>query len=290
MRARTILAMLPLLGTAAVGASGCARDNLTPATPQASPTPGPVPACIPNLDGVITADEMQPAIGVAAHFDVTTGEHSIDVAQTQSASGGAPGWDWSWSAASDAGFDLVGSDMASKWYAPYFPGAQFAAPIDTADTTEGIYKKDDTAVWLMGVASTEEQPANGKTLLIYQQPIALYKFPLQVGASWTSTGTVTNGTLYGLAYAGYDTYDVSVDASGELDLPDFTFQQVLRVRTNVTVQPSVGYTSTRKLVGFFFECYGEVARATSDLNETQDDFTSASEVRRLGLPPQGGHS
>jgi hypothetical protein len=32
---------------------------------------------------------------------------------------------------------------------------------------------------------------------------------------------------------------------------------------------------------FFFECFGEVARATSQPNETQDDFTTAAELRRL---------
>ena len=258
-------------------AAGCAGENLTPSPATLSPTPTPPPACVPNLDGVIDASEMQPALGVPAHFDVTTGDTAVDLQS----------WNWSGAWPATAGFDLEGVGLSAKWYAASFPGGQFAAPIDAADTTEGVYAADDTALWLLGLASTAQSP---KTLLVYQQPIALYRFPLHVGESWTSTGTVVNGTFDGVPYAGYDTYDVSVDASGELVLPDFTFTQVLRVRTDVTVQPAVGVISTRKLVSYLFECYGEVARATSRLDETQDDFTTASEVRRLALPPNGGHT
>jgi hypothetical protein len=31
-----------------------------------------------------------------------------------------------------------------------------------------------------------------------------------------------------------------------------------------------------------FECFGEIARATSQPNETNDDFTTAAELRRFG--------
>jgi hypothetical protein len=100
--------------------------------------------------------------------------------------------------------------------------------------------------------------------------------------AWTSTGVVMNGTLRGLPYAGQDTYELTDDATGELVLPDLTFEQAHRVRSKVTVAPSAGATITTKQVSFFFECFGEVARATSQPNETQDDFTTAAEVRRFG--------
>ena len=64
---------------------------------------------------------------------------------------------------------------------------------------------------------------------------------------------------------------------------DLTFTQAMRVQTNVTAEPAVGLPVTRRQAGFVFECFGEVARATSRDNETQDDFTAAAEVRRLGL-------
>ena len=113
----------------------------------------------------------------------------------------------------------------------------------------------------------------------------LYRFPLVAGAAWTSIGEVKNGTLRGLPFASKDTYDVKVDGTGELGLPDFILTQALRVRTNVSIVPSAGQTTTQRQVGFIFECLGEAARATSNLNEPNENFTVASEVRRLGLAP-----
>ena len=92
-----------------------------------------------------------------------------------------------------------------------------------------------------------------------------------------------NATVRGLPYAGRDTYQVSVDASGRLELTDLTFTQVLRVRTQLTVEPAVGATVTRRQVSWMFECFGEVARAVSLDGELQEDFTTTSELRRLGL-------
>jgi hypothetical protein len=45
----------------------------------------------------------------------------------------------------------------------------------------------------------------------------------------------------------------------------------------------VGIPTTRRQVGFLTECYGEVARATSENNEPTEDFTRAAELRRVGL-------
>jgi len=75
------------------------------------------------------------------------------------------------------------------------------------------------------------------------------------------------------------------DAIGTMILPDFTFTQVHRVRTNLTNAPVVGATSTTRQVSFIFECFGEVARATSQTNEPNVDFTTAAEQRRLGATP-----
>jgi hypothetical protein len=36
-------------------------------------------------------------------------------------------------------------------------------------------------------------------------------------------------------------------------------------------------------VSFFFQCFGEVARATSQTNDTNENFTTAAQVRRFGL-------
>ena len=79
------------------------------------------------------------------------------------------------------------------------------------------------------------------------------------------------------------TYTISDDATGEVILPDLTFTQAHRIRQKVTINPAAGQTVVTYQTSFYFECFGEVARATSQVNETNPDFTTAAEVRRLGL-------
>jgi hypothetical protein len=155
---------------------------------------------------------------------------------------------------------------------------------------EAVYSHDDVAMRLHGVASVEENPAIGQTLMVYQEPIEFFPFDLFVGKAWTQTGVVENGTLRGLApWSQDDTYEVEVDAAGELRLPDFTFSQVLRVSTKVTISPKAGTQEgySQRQVSFLFECFGEVARASSLLFQTPEEdpgreFTMAREIRRLG--------
>jgi hypothetical protein len=192
-------------------------------------------------------------------------------------------WDWSANAPTDQIAVLTASALTGKWYAASFPGGQFVTALDAAGALEAVYVHDEQALWLLGFASAVEAPAEGKTLVVYQQPLQLYRFPLQVGAQWVSAATVQNATVYGLPYAGRDTYEVSVDAAGTIHLPDLTFSQALRTRTRITSEPAVGASVSRRQVSFLFECFGEVARATSRDDEQAVDFTTATEVRRLGM-------
>ena len=76
---------------------------------------------------------------------------------------------------------------------------------------------------------------------------------------------------------------MTVDAIGTIDLPQLTFEQVFRVRTKVTVEPTVGAAVVRHQTAFFSECFAEVARATSGDGEASADFSQAAELRRLGF-------
>jgi hypothetical protein len=279
------LALLASLGFALFFACS---DQDTYLPPDASyPTDGQAPlSCVPNLDGMITADELPVAIGVSEHYMVSapgvTEPVDLDgVVNDQ----GQRVWNWSTSLASDRDFTLTPTTLAGKWYAASFPNGQFVLPIDAGDTTEGVYVHNEQAILLLGIASTVENPAAGKTLVVYGTPVTLYQFPIMVGASWMSQGTSTNATLLGLPYAGTDTYATQVDESGMMILPDFTFTQVFRVSTLVTLAPVAGETTTERQVSFLFECFGEVARATSQPNEPSADFTTAAEIRRLGATP-----
>ena len=274
--------------------AACGNDQTFLPPDAAYTTDGQAPlSCIPNLDGKITSNELQAAIGASERYMVSPAgqNEAISAVAPAGLAGTVNGngqrvWNWSTSLASDKDFTLVPATLAGKWYASSFPNGQFVLPIDAADTTEGVYLHDDQAIRLLGIASTLESPTQGKTLVVYETPVILYQFPIEVGASWTSTGVSKNATLLGLPYAGTDTYATQVDASGVMILPDYTFTQVMRVSTLVTVAPDVGPPpNTQRQVSFLFECFGEVARATSVLNETNADFTTASEIRRLGATP-----
>jgi hypothetical protein len=276
----------PLVLLASLLAAVSCGENLTPASDrQVYDGGGEQPLeCVPNLDGRIDSNELQAAIGVPATYLVSPKgeERPVDVVGTVDGAGKRV-WDWSANAASDQLAVLTARVLTGTWYAASFPGGQFTTALDAAGSLEAVYVHDEQALWLLGYASSVEAPPEGKTLVVYQQPVALYRFPVEVGAQWVSAGTVQNATVYGLPYAGRDTYEVSVDAAGTLHLPDVTFGQALRTRTRVTQEPAVGASVSRRQVSFLFECFGEVARAQSRDDESAADFTTAAEVRRLGL-------
>jgi hypothetical protein len=274
-----------LLGCACAAALllGC-QDNVT--RPPHDPVKGTEPpnlTCVPNLDGQIDASELQAAIGIPASFLVSPpGEkRTVNLVGTADQTG-APVWDFSQDFASDKQATIQASAMDGQWFKSSFPDGDFAAPADTTGKLLAVYHHTEEALFLLGLASAEQKPKEGQTLLVYDTPIALYKFPIAPGKSWVASGQVKNGTAYGLPYSGKDTYEVAVDASGTLELFDYIFQQVHRIKLHVVQEPAVGKATSTRQSQFLFECFGEVARATSQPDEAKDDFTSAAEVRKLG--------
>jgi hypothetical protein len=265
---------------------GACDDNQTfvpDHQPYTAPASDPLP-CVPNLDGQIDASELQAALGVTVHQLVNpAGEtRPVNLAGLVDSKGGKV-WDWSADYASDREISISASALADKWYASSFPGGVFTTPFDAAHTLDAVYAHTDTALLLFGLASVAEMPVESQTLLPYDKPIEVYQFPLKPGDSYVATGEVKNGRFKGLVYAGRDTYETKIDSLGELRLPDVIFQQALQVRTTVTAEPAAGIATKTKQVSILFECFGEVARATSQSNEMNDNFTVAAEVRRLGL-------
>lgn len=263
-------------------------DNETPPPLHAAYADAPPEAlpCVPNLDGKIDAHELAPQLGIPATYLVSPPgkERTIDLA------GGMRDGKIVWALGIDFADDLVArvaaATLEGKWYAGSFAGVKeaFVAPLDMGARTEGVYTHDDRGFFLHGIASAVADGPE-KTLLVYTTPVAIYQFPLAPGVTYTSIGEVKNGTFRGLPYAGRDTYEVKVDATGELDLPDLILTQAMRVRTKVTVEPAAGQSTVQRQTSFLFECLGEVARATSKPNEPDEGFTTASELRRLGLAP-----
>jgi len=262
--------------------AGCG-DNQTP--PSRAPYVGGDAApltCAPNLDNQIEAKELAPAIDVNVSYLINPFGKDRTVDLVGKLETGKRVFRFDVDYADDQKLELKASAVAGKWYAASFAAGEFVAAVDAAGTLDGVYRHDDTGVYLLGIASREESPKEGKTLLVYGEPVVVFRFPLVAGSKWVSTGTVMNGTIRGLPYAGKDIYEVEDDATGKLVLHDFTFEQVHRVRTKVTVTPSAGIATMRRQVSFVAECFGEVVRVVSKDNEAQADFTVAAELRRLG--------
>ena len=269
---------------ALLGASGC-DDNLS--IPSRKPASGPEVqplACIPNLDGKIDSKELAAAIGVPVHYVVSPpGTPRVVDLAGKKGKGGHFAWALSSDYADDESLVITPVLAKDQWYATSFPADAFVTPFDAGQRVDSIGRLTDQGLQLLGLASHLEAPAEGKTLLLYNPPIDLLRFPIAPGQTFVSAGQITNGTFRGLQYAGKDTYEVTVDGIGSIDLPSFAFDEVHRVRTKVTVEPSVGAAQTQLQVSFFAECFGEVARATSAAGETNPDFTQTAELRRLGF-------
>lgn len=242
--------------------------------------------CLPNLDGQITAIEASPSFGAVANYLVSPAgaTRSVDLRGKDNGDDTFL-WDFSTDDASDQALRTGPTRVSERWYASSFPESAFVAALDAAGVRENVLSIDDSALKLLGVASREEDGPNGKTLLVYDPPIDLYRFPLEVGTSYESRGVIRNGLFNNIPYAGEDVYRVEVDGAGEVRLPDLIATHVLRVRITALVTPAAGTQVLTQQTSFMAECLGEIMRATSAVGEENRDFDEASEVRRLGLFP-----
>lgn len=267
MRAAAWLAVLVL--------AACGENR----TPASTATPPPGSSCVPDLDGALVAAEVPLVLDVAAPY-LFSDDAPVDIAG--SGSGDTRRWDWTEERLDDRAVDVTAAALDDQWYAPMFPGGQFVAA--GTGGLDGIYARDDAAVYLLGLASPTADPPGGRTLLVYDAPVGVLRFPLVEGDAWLESATITGGTLAGLPYNGTDTYATAADAAGELHLPYVRFTRALRLRTLVTSTPAIGGgATTRRQVSFWFECFGEIGRATSRANEPAEDFTTAEEQRRFAL-------
>lgn len=273
--------LLSLAVLAACGENRTIPDRAAYVPPEVKPLD-----CVPNLDGKVDAAELKATLDTPVRYLVNPVGTSrpAPVAGVVNPAGNRV-WDLSVDYADDQVATLEAKALAGHWFAASFPAGQFVSALDLGGTTLGVYANDGSALSLLGYASREENPALGKTLVVYSQPVALYRFPLEPGKQWVSVGQVSNATVRGLPFFSRDTYTVRVDAAGQLELPDLAFTQALRVRTTTTIELPSGPSApiVRRQVGWVFECFGEVARATAADGETNDDFTTTTELRRLGF-------
>ena len=249
----------------AIGHDGDAID--------AAPLDGKV-GCTPNADDVVSADEIPLAAGLKATFRIATNT-AVATAGTAT-SGGRFLWDFSGALPGDRDALVETIPPASAWWAAKFPSATYGTGLPTSTDLLGIFEVTGAALLIEGQVSSSDGPS--RTELTFGTKVPVLKFPLQPSAAWTTTTTVT-GLTNGVGSAYQDTYDQKVDALGEAKTPFGTFR-VLRLRTIFT--RTVGLVSTVvRTYAFITDCFGPVATITSKPNETQAEFTTAAEVRRL---------
>jgi hypothetical protein len=275
-----------ILSTVMLVLAGCG-ENLThplPGSPAGEGGAGGAGqlSCVPNLDGKIEAAEFKAVLNTPVDYLVGN-NRTVDLHGKVDPEGHQV-WDFSTDVSSDGVITVQATGLADRWYQSSFPGGQWVAPADALGTTDGVYAADAQAIYLLGLASAKEAPPEQKTLLVYDQPVAVYRFPLVKGASWKSVGTFTNATAAGIyPVGGTHTYDIRDDLTGQLELTSFTLSQAHRIRTTLTITLTADpdHPIVKRQTGFVFECFGEVVRASSAPGEMNDDFTKAAELRRL---------
>jgi hypothetical protein len=265
--------------------SGLASDAPVSTDGQVSDAPpgdAALPGCSPNKDGTITAAEVPIAAGLHATYKIGTSENVSTAGVT--GAGGKRTWDFSGALASDQTVIVETQALTGKWYATKFAGATYASKLSASKDLLGVFETSPGALLLRGVVSPTEGGASG-TNLTYTPSVSVLKFPLTMGATWTTDATAS-GTAAGVDLAFFpttETYVSKVDAEGTLKTPLGTFD-VLRVAIVLTRKVTTGLVVTPTVVrtfAFVTECYGTVATVTSTDNEANAEFTSASEIRRL---------
>jgi hypothetical protein len=262
---------------------GCAPLEVT--TPPASPSDG-APLCRANADGRIEESELPFVVGVEARVRIGR-DRAVDVSG-RPGQGSARVWDLSRpDPADDTSATLVAESMTGKWFADRFPAAQFAGPLVPDNALLAPLVIDEDGVKLLGSASRDPDPPEGRTLLAYDTPVTLQPFPLTLGAHADTTTRATNGLLFGVPMALEDDYSVDVTAHGRVILPELILEDALRVTVRLRRVPLVGAAVQQVTHVFVNECLGEVARFVSPpvplTEELPDEFPIAKEVWRLAL-------
>jgi hypothetical protein len=245
------------------------------ATPSDGALPdGPLVICLPNHDGVITRAEVPVTVGTQARFVAADG---VEVNMAGIPIAGGRRWDLGAALSNDHRLVREILDVRGQWFAAYFPEATYAARLSDTNDLLAVYQLTDDALLLLGVASPAA--AVTQTVLSYNPPVTVIRFPLQADSSWQTDATVT-GQASGVVSYYAESYSSHVDAAGEVVTPSATYP-VLRLNTVITRTVGVLPTVVRSFV-FVSECVGSVATVRSQDNEAMIEFARAAEVWRLG--------
>jgi hypothetical protein len=229
--------------------------------------------CSPNGDGQIERTEVPIGPGLDAKFRVAT---DVEFSTASTLVEGVPTWDLSGALSGDMSLLLETLPMTGQWFESVFPGASYAARLSSTSDLLGVFEIDDQALVLRGVVSPDDGAF--RTELEYDPPVTILAFPLTESSTWSTESTVS-GLASGVISFYYEDYVSVVDERGEVVTPFSTFD-ALRVRIDLT--RTVGaLVTTQKTFAFVTECFGTVATIDSTTNESGDEFTDLSEIKRL---------
>lgn len=228
-------------------------------------------------DGVIERGELVFEVGLGATFRVN-GTAPVTVDLVGEMSGGERVWDYTEPTPSDRSVVDELLPVSGTWFADEFPNATYCAVLDESYGTLAVYEVTDTALRMLGIVSEEAD----ETLLTYDPPVDILRFPIELGDHYVVETSCT-GTFNWSYFNADETYEVTVDESGTAIVPAGSFH-VLRIRTNYTQHiPFTMIYTDRIIYAYVTECFGVVARITSQDDETENLFTEAEEYRRMTL-------
>lgn len=230
--------------------------------------------CAPNRDGVVARSELFFLPGVRANQRVAR-DVTFDTAGTAAADGGRV-WALEGALTGDQTVVFEAMPIAGAWFEGSFAGATYAVRLSAGSDLLGVFEATSSELLLRGVVS----PTGGtfRTEMTYAPPAVVLRFPIQAGATWSSSSTVS-GLNQGFFNTWTEDYSSGVNGAGEVKTPFANFD-TLRVHTALTRTVGLVVTVTRTHA-FIAECFGPVATLVSQAGESQVNFTDVAEARRL---------
>jgi len=237
------------------------------------------PLCVPDGDGIVQANEHPTQPGLFGVVQRNPPGELVTVDQGGLQTDEGLRWDLS---GPELGAALASERLLEPggfWFSPRFPGATYVAMLDASTHTLAAFRREESQVLLLGIASEEPN----RTVLVYETPVPSLRFPLAEGDGWTVT-TAAAGLVDGAEMELEMTYTIAVDGAGVVQVPAGAVP-ALRVRV-ASLQQVEGapWAMARQTTLFVAECLGAVARIVSEVNETEADFRSATDVTRLSIP------
>lgn len=255
------------------GGFDSSRDSDVP-TDGASDSAVDSGTCAPNRDGVIERTEIPLRAGLRATF---MGAVDVDFDTRGEMIDGVRTWDLSESFDGDRMVLVETRDPAGQWFESDFPGATYFTELSLEEDLLGVFEITDDALLLLGVVSPED--GFTATNLENDPGVTVLDFPLEEDKSWT-TETTVSGLALGVISAYSEDYASEVDASGTMITPFGTFENVLRVRTELV--RTVGLLVTRVVtLAYVSECFGTIATMRGRDGDDGAELTELAEVRRL---------